>query len=341
VALAEGVTNRLQRGVTPERPRPGRGLGAVAPLLGKAPHPAGGQHRQLGVRRVVADRLPVGQLGGAGGHHPPVRDLADQLGRGRAQQAPAVRAAHRELHRHWRRPRSMPSQGLGQRGQLGVGQRILGDDQQVDVAAAREVVVEGQGAVQDYPGDGLPERLGAGARHRLGEAQRLGGGGGGAGWTTGRHAGSLRLAEGWRHPTSEGCGTDRARVPVGEAAWVGRAAVMAARRRRGTAGPRPCCRRPRRPPEPLGRPARPGRASRGRAPGSPPGWRYVALSGRRPAARQARPARRQPPSRRPAPPAPRRAATARRPRSRRPGPPRGTAGSRRWRPGRRAAGWAG
>jgi hypothetical protein len=66
----------------------------------------------------------------------------------------------------------MPSQGLGERGQLRVGQRILGDDQQVDVAAAREVVVEGQGAVQDHPGNGLPERSGAGARQRLGEPQR-------------------------------------------------------------------------------------------------------------------------------------------------------------------------
>jgi hypothetical protein len=53
----------------------------------------------------------------------------------------------------------MPGQGVGQCGQLCVGQRILDDDQQVDVAAAREVVVEGQGAVQDHPGDGLPERL--------------------------------------------------------------------------------------------------------------------------------------------------------------------------------------
>jgi hypothetical protein len=52
----------------------------------------------------------------------------------------------------------MPGQGLGQRGQPGVGQRVLGDGQQVDVAATREVVAEGQGAVQDHPGDGFSER---------------------------------------------------------------------------------------------------------------------------------------------------------------------------------------
>jgi hypothetical protein len=50
----------------------------------------------------------------------------------------------------------MPSQGLGQRDQLGVGQRIVDDDQQVDVAAAREVVVQGQGAVEEHPGDVAP-----------------------------------------------------------------------------------------------------------------------------------------------------------------------------------------
>jgi hypothetical protein len=99
VALTQGVTNHPKGGVAPQRPLGGRGLGGVAALLGKAPHAAGGQRRQLGVRRVVPDRLPVGQLRVAGGHHPPVRDLADQLGRGRAQQAAAVRAARRELHR--------------------------------------------------------------------------------------------------------------------------------------------------------------------------------------------------------------------------------------------------
>jgi hypothetical protein len=41
----------------------------------------------------------------------------------------------------------------------------VGDDQQqVDVAAAWDVVVQGQGAVQDRPGEGLPERPGAGVR---------------------------------------------------------------------------------------------------------------------------------------------------------------------------------
>jgi hypothetical protein len=58
----------------------------------------------------------------------------------------------------------MPRQGVGQRGQLGVDQRILDDDQQVDVAATGKVIVEGQGAVHDHPGDGLPERRPAGAR---------------------------------------------------------------------------------------------------------------------------------------------------------------------------------
>jgi hypothetical protein len=45
----------------------------------------------------------------------------------------------------------MPSPGLGQRSQLSVGERIVHDNQQVDVAATREVVGEGQGAVQVTP----------------------------------------------------------------------------------------------------------------------------------------------------------------------------------------------
>jgi hypothetical protein len=62
--------------------------------------------------------------------------------------------------------------GLGQRSQLRVAERTVDDDQQVDVAATRDVVVEDQRAVQENAGDGLPERPGAGARKRLGEAQR-------------------------------------------------------------------------------------------------------------------------------------------------------------------------
>jgi hypothetical protein len=59
-APPQGVTNHPEGGVAPERPLGGRGLGGVAALLGKAPYPAGGQHGQLGVGRVVPDRLPVG-----------------------------------------------------------------------------------------------------------------------------------------------------------------------------------------------------------------------------------------------------------------------------------------
>jgi hypothetical protein len=217
LALLEGVSDYLEPGVPPQRPRPGGGLGGVAPLLSEPPDPACGQHRQLGVCRVVADGLPVGQLRIAHGHHPLGRNLADQLGRRRADQASTMGAAHRELNhqvalsrvstlhvqlrprgrrdldvrlhgrgRGWRacdlschhaqvdpagRPRLIRRRGLCERGRSRVGERIVHDHQQVDVAATREVVAEGQRAVQDHPGDRLPERVSTGTPQRPGEPQ--------------------------------------------------------------------------------------------------------------------------------------------------------------------------
>jgi hypothetical protein len=80
--------------------------------------------------------------------------------------------------------RRLPSHGLGQRSQLSDGERFVDDNQQIHVAAAREVVPEGQGAVRDHPDDGLPERPRTGARKRLRELQRL------LGWRGGGDRGS-------------------------------------------------------------------------------------------------------------------------------------------------------
>jgi hypothetical protein len=53
----------------------------------------------------------------------------------------------------------MPGRDLGQCSQLPGDQRIVHDHQQVDVGAARDVVVEGEGAVQDHPGNGVAQHL--------------------------------------------------------------------------------------------------------------------------------------------------------------------------------------